>query len=163
MRAIVRWIRTLKSDDRGAVAIEAAVATPFLVLVAGGLIEFGHVFYNYQLIQTGVRDAARYLARVQDPTAAETAARNLAVTRSVVAGRPQRVDWWQTGHVQITYRQTPNPPDATTGLRLYRGNDPLTTVRVETAVDYPGLALLPILGFDQLRITAAHEERHVGQ
>lgn len=158
-----RAVPAFRPDDRGTVAIEAAAATPFLVLLVAGVIEFGNVFYNHELIQTGIRDAARYLARVQDPAGSEAAARNLAVTGSVVDSGSRRVAWWQTSQVQITYRQTSNPVDAITGLRAYRGNDPLTTIRVETTVSYPGLALLRVLGFDQLQITAAHEERHVGQ
>jgi Flp pilus assembly protein TadG len=145
------------------VAVEAALAIPFLIVLASGVIEFGSVFYNYGLIQTGIRDAARYLARVPDPPAQEVPARNLAVSGTIAAGGAYRVTWWQQSHVQISYRQTPNPADPATGLRLYRGADPLTTIRVEAAVDYPGLALLPLLGFERLRITAAHEERHVGQ
>ena len=110
-----------------------------------------------------MRDAARYLARVPEPATQEPLAQNIAVTGSTLSHAPRRVSWWSTSQVRISYRQTPNPPDATTGLRLYRGGDPLTTVRVEAEVDYPGLAVLPLLGFETLRITAAHEERHVGQ
>jgi Flp pilus assembly protein TadG len=151
------------ADKRGNVAIEAAVALPFLALLGSGIVEFGHVFYNYGLIQTGVRDSARYLSRVADLNIAEPVARNLAVTGSVLNAGTPRVSWWHTNQVQISYRQTPNPIDIATGLRRYRGNDPLTTVRVEAVVDYPGLAILPLLGFDHIHITAAHEERYVGQ
>ena len=79
-------------DQRGAAAIEAAAALPFLVALGAGLFELGGAFYKYELMQTGIRDGARYLARVADPaaSAAVTAAKNLAVTGSVAgieAGR----------------------------------------------------------------------------
>jgi Flp pilus assembly protein TadG len=161
--AVLEYLRQFRNETRGAVAIEAALAIPFLVVLGSGIIEFGSVFYNYGLVQTGIRDAARYLARVQEPATQEGPARNIAVSGTTAAGAARRVEWWQASHVRISYRQTPNPFDAQTGLRLYRGGDPLTTIRVEVAVDYPGLKLLPLFGFDKLRITAAHEERHVGQ
>ena len=75
-------------DERGAAAIEAAAALPFLVALGAGLFELGGAFYKYELMQTGIRDGARYLARVADPSAspAVTAAKNLAVTGSILAG-----------------------------------------------------------------------------
>lgn len=49
------------ADESGVALIEAAIAFPFLVILMAGLFEFGLVFYNFQLVQTGVRDAGRYL------------------------------------------------------------------------------------------------------
>jgi hypothetical protein len=152
-----------RRDTRGAAAIEAGLAFPFLVLFGAGLFEYGSLFYNYQLIQTGVRDGGRYLARVADPLAAETAARNLARTGTVDATGTPRIQWWQPGDIQISYRSVPNPIDPVTGRRTYRGADPLTVVRVSTAITYEGLGLLTALGLGPLALNAAHEERHVGQ
>ena len=149
-------------DTRGVAAIEAGLAFPFLVFFGAGLFEYGSVFYNYELMQTGVRDAARYLARVPDPVAAETAARNLALRGTVDGTGAQRVRWWQATDIQITYNMIANPIDATTGRRIYRGGDPLRVIRVGTAVDYTGLGLLTAVGLGPVRITAAHEERYVG-
>jgi hypothetical protein len=159
----LRKFLRLRHDDKGAAAIEAALTFPFIVLLGSGLFEFGSVFYNYEMIQTGVRDAARYLARVGDLPSSETAARNLAVRGTVNASAPLRVSWWQAADVQIIYRTTPNPIDPNTGLRLYRGNDPLTVIRVSTDLDYNGIGLLNAVGLGPVRVTAAHEERYVGQ
>ena len=159
----LRKLFRLKRDERGTAAIEAALTFPFLVLVGSGLFEFGNIFYNYELIQTGVRDSARYLARVADPATSETAARNIAVRGTVDTSGSLRVSWWQAANVQISYRTTPNPVDANTGRRIYRGNDPLTVIRVSTDFNYPGFGLLNRVGLGPLRITAAHEERYVGQ
>ncbi|HEV2557619.1 MAG TPA: TadE/TadG family type IV pilus assembly protein [Microvirga sp.] len=151
-----------RGNEQGSIAIEAAAVTPFLVLLVAGVVEFGNIMHNQELVQTGVRDAARYLARVATPASGETAARNIATT-GMVAGGTQRITWWAPSNIEITYRQTPNPVDATTGLRTYRGNDPITTIRVSTTVTYPGLSLLSVLGLDPLQINATHEERHVGE
>ncbi len=149
-------------DTRGVAAIEAGLAFPFLVLFGAGLFEYGGLFYNYQLVQTGLRDGARYLARVADPKAAEPAARNLALRGTVDTTGNPRIRWWQPADIQITYRTIPNPVDAETGRRLYRGDDPLTVIRVSTSVSYEGLGLLNAVGLGPIAVKAAHEERYVG-
>ena len=155
--------RLFRRDARGTAAMEAALALPFIAVLAAGLMEFGGLFYNFEMIQTGVRDAARYLARVADPVASETAARNLALRGTVDSSGALRVKWWQANNIQITYKTTPNPVDETTGRRLYRGRDPLIVVRVSTSFDFSGLGLLDAVGLGAVRIAAAHEERYVGE
>jgi Flp pilus assembly protein TadG len=152
-----------RRDARGTAAMEAALAFPFIVALVAGLIEFGSLLYNFELIQTGVRDAARYLARVADPAASEAAARNLALRGTVASSGALRVKWWQPTQIQITYKTTPNPVDVGTGRRLYRGSDPLRVVRVSTSFDYAGMGLLNVIGLGPIRVAAAHEERYVGE
>jgi Flp pilus assembly protein TadG len=152
-----------RHDIAGVAAIEAALAFPFIVALAAGLFEFGSLFYNFQLIQTGVRDGARYLARVADPVASEATARNMALRGTVDSTGALRVKWWQPTEIQITYKTTPNPVDETTGRRLYRGRDPLIVVRVSTSFDHAGLGFLKAVGLGPVRVNAAHEERYVGE
>jgi len=159
----IRSLRPRLADERGVAAVEAALAFPFLLALMAGLFEFGSVFYNFELMQTGVRDAGRYLSRVPDLGAAEESAKRLAVTGSIASGQAARVDWWTPGQIQISYRTIENPRDATTGLRNYRAGDTLTIVRVSTSVPYEGMGLLAAIGLEPIQINAAHEERYVGQ
>jgi Flp pilus assembly protein TadG len=122
-------------DNRGVAAVEAALTFPFLVAVSAGLFEFA---------------------------AAEDSAKRLAVTGSILSGQTARVGWWKTEHVQISYRTTANPRDATTGLRNYRGADTITTIRVSTTAPYEGMGLLSAIGLSTIQIGASHEERYVG-
>ncbi len=160
--AASRLVR-FRTDTRGAAAVEVGLAFPFIVMFGAGLFEYGALFYNFELIQTGVRDAARYLARVPNPAASETVARNLALRGSVDGTGALRVKWWQSADIQITYETTPNPVDPNTGRRSYRGGDPLIVVRVRTEFDYNGFGLLGSAGLGPLKVIAAHEERHVGE
>jgi Flp pilus assembly protein TadG len=153
---------SIASDERGVAAVEAALALPFLVLLGLGLAEFGTVFYQTQLVQTGLRDAGRYLSRVPDLAGAEDAARRVAVTGTPAPGEAARVVWWKPEHVQIAYRTTANPRDAVTGTRPYRSGEVVTVVRVSTSVPYVGLGLLSNFGVSGFQIAAAHEERYVG-
>src|SRR5215204_3253 len=157
----IQSLRPRLADERGVAAVEAALAFPFLLALMAGLFEFGSVFYNFELMQTGVRDAGRYLSRVPDLGAAEENAKRLAVTGSIASGQAARVDWWTPGQIQISYRT--NLRDATTGLRNCRAGDTLTIVRVSTSVPYEGMGLLAAIGLGPIQINAAHEERYVGQ
>jgi hypothetical protein len=144
--------------------MEAGLAFPFMVMLGFGLFELGGIFYNYELIQTGVRDAARYLARVANPVESEVTARNLAVRGSIDGTAPLRVRWWQPSDVQISYAKTiPNPVDPATGRRLYRGPDPIVIIRVSASLEPPGLGYLTKVGLGPIRIGVAHEERYVAQ
>ena len=163
--------RRLLDDVRGAVAVEVALATPFLVLLTAGVIEYGKMLSDTQLMQTGVRDAARYLASIPGlPTGAapnrsliEEQARRLAVTGTIASGASSRVkDWSATaGAVQIAYLPSANGRSAVTGLRAYRGDDAVYVVRVTGSMPYTGIGLLQALHLGPFSLRATHEERHV--
>ncbi|WP_158266808.1 TadE/TadG family type IV pilus assembly protein [Alsobacter soli] len=152
----------LLRDERGAVAVEAALVLPLVIAFAFAIFEFGRIFYDYELAQTGVRDAARFLARMPDPHAAEAQAKALAVTGSPTGSGPARVAGWTVGQVSVTYETTPNPPDPSTGLRAFRGADPLTVVRVSTRIPHPGFGLLGVLGLGPVTLATNHAERSIG-
>jgi len=150
-------------DDRGASLVEMTLVTPFLVFLGLGISEFGHTFYHQHLITTGLHDASRYLARFDDPLAAAADAKDIAVTGSI-GGTDKRVSWWNTSDITVTIQNIANPIDSTTGLRLYRGTDPLKVVRVATSVDHPGLGFLSAIGISSpLTISVYHEERVIGE
>ncbi len=161
-----RWplpsIDQLSTDSRGTSLVEFTIVLPFLLILAAGTFEFGNALYGYHVITTGLRDSARYLARVDDTTAAATAAKQIAVYGEI-GGSTKRVSWWDVGNVSVTLSAIPNPPDPVTGQRTYRGPDPIRIVRVGTTATYPGLGLLPLVGLGQtLTINTFHEERVIG-
>ena len=151
-----------RRDTRGVAAIEAGLAFPFLVLFGAGLFEYGGLFYNYQLAQTGVRDGAAISPasptrkRLSRPRAISlfAAPSTRPAARGFAGGsRP-------TSRSPIGRFRTPST--RTTGLRLYRGDDPLTVIRMSTSVNYDGLGLLTAVGLGPIAVRAAHEERYVG-
>lgn len=143
--------------------VEMAAVTPFLVMLGLGIFEFGNYFYNHHIITTGIRDAARYLARFDDPLAQSAQGEQLAVTGEIAGGQ-HRIAWWNAGHVITTLRDIDNPLDPITGERPYRGKDPISIVQVSTNVNYGGLGFLNTLGLGAtLNITVFHEERVIGE
>lgn len=143
--------------------LEAALMIPLLVLLAAGVFEFGRLMYQHQLIETGVRDAARFLSRQRTPATSETAAIELAVMGRV-GGTTRRVSWWAPGTVTVTYGTLANPINTATGERTYRGPDPLRTVRVSTTVTYPGFGMLVAISRSSgVAVGFSHQERIIGE
>ncbi|MEM9031340.1 MAG: TadE/TadG family type IV pilus assembly protein [Pseudomonadota bacterium] len=63
----MRFSDRLKSygrNESGATLVEFALVLPMLLLVFAVIVEGGRLFWSYQAAISGVRDAARYLARV---------------------------------------------------------------------------------------------------
>lgn len=159
-------------DEEGAALVEAAVLLPFLALLLFGAFEFSKIVYDRHLVETGVRDAARYLARTEDPLAAANRqqARSIAVFGTADgSGRP-RVAWWTPAALQaggcsgfcVVLTETANV-DPMTGGKRFRGADTVRSVEVSAFVDHPGLGAFALLGIEGLRMRVAHQERVIGE
>ena len=162
------FLKKLIRDDLGAALVEAAVTFPVLITLGAGVFEFSNAFYAHQEITTGVRDAARYLARAELRTAATTCdaaitaatagAKNLAVYGNIGGSGYARVQGWTTGMVAVTSTDVANtgtPPP-------YRGPNPVCIVNVAAAVPYPQFGLLTYLGVAVPTFNLAHSERWIG-
>lgn len=53
--------------QRGASAVEFALVLPLLIVLTFGIIEFGLLMYNYQVITNAAREGARYGIVMTDP------------------------------------------------------------------------------------------------
>lgn len=156
-------IVALPSDSRGAALIEFTIVLPFLLILGLGAFEFGNALYGHHMISTGVRDAARFLARQDDPASQQTTAKQLAVYGEI-GGSTKRVSWWSVSDLSVSLDAIPNPVDPSTGTRAYRGPDPIRVVRVATSTTYPGLGLFSVIGLPPtLTISVFHEERAIGE
>jgi Flp pilus assembly protein TadG len=150
-----RRILKFAEDETGAAAVEAAIVMPVLLFLAFGTIEFSNAYWDHQLISTGVRDAARYLARVNDPTdgAAQARAQNIAVHGNASGTGPLRV----TGFTTVTVAPVPIGNAA----RTYRGPNPIYIVTVSTTTTYQQFGMLTALGLTPPTFTISHSERSI--
>ena len=171
MRFGVRMAQSLWRDKVGSALIEGAILMPVLFVVLGGVYEFSWIFYQQKLIETGVRDAARYLTRVPtppanpDPCAAtassgtlyKTYAQNIAVYGSAsTSGFNPRVNGWTTGDVTITCPTFDNSSGS------YSGGATLYRVLVSTSFPDPSLGFFRLLGLNPPTISVSHRERYIG-
>ena len=51
-------------DEEGSPLLEATLLTPVILALVGGVFEFSWYFYQQQAMEVGLRDAARYIARI---------------------------------------------------------------------------------------------------
>jgi len=54
--------------ERGAIAVEAALIIPVLMLFVFGIIDFGHAWFVRHVVQNSCREGARYATRYQTKT-----------------------------------------------------------------------------------------------
>lgn len=55
-----RFFRQIESDDAGSPVVEFALAAPVVAMMVAGVIEFGMVMFTTTLMESAMRDAARY-------------------------------------------------------------------------------------------------------
>jgi Flp pilus assembly protein TadG len=146
-----------RCDDSGAALVEFTLLAPFLLVLVLGMSEFGRFLYQYQLVVEGLRDGARYLARVQEPDleANQTPAKNLAVTGTIDGTGDARVDGWAAADVTFDIEDVDNT-DGT-----YRGDPTIEVVQATTTFDYADLGFLGALGLPAISVSAAHEQRAI--
>jgi Flp pilus assembly protein TadG len=156
-RGLLNTLKSVSRTDSGAALVEAAIVLPIVLVLVGGVYEFGFFIYQDQLATSGVRDAARYLALTSDPTDVtnQTDARNLAVTGSI-GGGPPRVAGWSPSDISIAVDAVDNSADT------YSGGATIQLVTVSTSFLDSTLGFLGLLGLKAPTITASHEERVVG-
>lgn len=162
LASLKQIIRRFKRDDQGAALVEIAIVTPFVLLLSAGVFEFSNILNTRMLLDAGVKDAARYMARCSsDWNTCSGYATNLAVNGAITGGSA-RVTGWTTDEVQITPTYT-QAIDPSTGTELYLSSTAnVTTVQVKTAYPYAGVGLWSYLGFGQLTLTVLHQERVFG-
>lgn len=67
--------RRLGLRERGAVAVEMAIVLPLLLLVLGGIIDFGRAYFTQIVLANAAREGARAAVVRADPVARANAAR----------------------------------------------------------------------------------------
>ena len=108
---VLARMRSLRDDCDGSALVEATIVTPLLVSLFLGVFEFSWYFYNQQLVVAGLRDAARYMTRIEltngnsNPCAQKdqngdlytAEAANIATTAQPAAGGAARVSRLEGG------------------------------------------------------------------
>ena len=161
--ALRQFIRRFQGDEQGAAMVEMALVTPFVLLLSAGVFEFSNILNTRLLLEAGVEDGARYMARCNDSSWANCVSygKNLAVNGSITGGSA-RVPNWTPPQVTVNVSHT-LAVDAATGTELYLSSTAnVDVVTVSTSVPYNGIGLWGYLGFGTLNITASHQERVFG-
>ena len=99
---LINLLRRLISCTSGAAFIEGAIVIPVAIILMAGSVEFGRLFSAYGTAEKSMRNAARYLARVQPDQVCHWGldnAKNLAVYGSPTNTGQPLIPGWTTGTV----------------------------------------------------------------
>lgn len=158
--SLLRLVRCLAASERAVATIEAAVVMPFVLVLGLGTIEFGWLMTQIESVQTGLRDAVRYVSRSP-----------LAIDGNYVGSLPSATTATAAGMMADTYERNGITSgqinislvsELNTGGLLYRGGNSVYTI-VGTADFTPASAgLLALINLTLPRITLRYEVRHAG-
>jgi Flp pilus assembly protein TadG len=169
---VVAWMKALRDDCDGSALVEATIVTPLLVSLFLGVFEFSWYFYNQQLVVAGLRDAARYMTRIEltagngDPCAQKdhngvlytAEAANIATTAQPAAGGAPRVSGWKAADVTISCLSSV----ALDSGRYADGSASMTIIDVATSFADPSLGLFSDIGLKAPLLSFSHQERFLG-
>lgn len=148
-------LQKCRDEEHGAVMTEVIVIVPFLTFLAVGILEFGNIFWQRGQIETGLRDASRYVARCPHALVlCETTARNLAYYGSVVQTASLRVPNWAPGNSPITFVRATETTTAANTEEI---------VTASTSHQILHSPLFRLLAINQITIAASHNQRVIGR
>jgi hypothetical protein len=170
-QAIAKMV-SLWRDDDGSALVEATIVMPLLISLFLGVFEFSWFLYNQQLVVSGLRDAARYMTRIEltngnrDPCAQKDQygalytddAANIATTAQSLAGGSTRVTGWSPADVTISCVSSVALEDGD----YADGSAAMTIIDVATRFADPSFGLFASLGLKPPMLSFSHQERFLG-
>lgn len=111
MRLLHRRNRPNRRRSRGQSLAEFALVFPILMLIVGGIIQFGILFWGQNTLTQVARDTGRWAAtqRGCDATTVDvlTTAKSIAANSSLIGTSST---WTSPANVDVTWTGTPCPP-----------------------------------------------------
>ena len=169
------WQRLLRARG-GTCSTEFVLILPLLALMLFGTIEIGRLLFDFHAASKTVRDATRYLTRIEaaalglacpavtvNNAAAEiTNAKNLALRGTIDTSKPYLLAYWTDANsISVTVSCEDNSGGVYQGF--YAGAAWIPSITVSATVPIP-LMNGWLLGLgDTLTFTVSHEEAHFGQ
>lgn len=173
---MMRMRNRLFRRTEGSAAAELALVLPLLLLLLYAPLELGYYFMSEHVVQKGVRDAARYAARLpldNYPACTPTAAAETAIQQVAKAGDPdgdwdndgtadKRIVGWTTPTLTtVTVQCLPNDGTYSGIYDEFPGGE-VPIVTVHASVPYPTLFGLIGLGTASLQLNATSQSAVFG-
>ncbi|MCC2665387.1 MAG: pilus assembly protein [Geminicoccaceae bacterium] len=148
-------LNRLIGDERGGAIAEFMLGLVPLVIAFALVFEFGRAFWSHQAAIKGVRDATRYLTRVEDPNdaGAQAIAQNLLLTGQQAPGGTAR---WSSG----------SAPAMEVDLTDPTAPIPIVTVTANVELQLPLSNVFALFGGSALGVVTyavSDSARHYGQ
>ena len=107
----------LRREEKGSSLVEFAAAAPVLILMMVGIIEFGMIMFVSTLVESGLRDAARFGITGAEPAGETRLERILAIIEDRTIGLVDMAD------AKIEVKIYPTFGDVGRGEEFVDGND----------------------------------------
>ena len=168
------WNRLWRARG-GVAAVELVLILPVLMLMLFGTIEVGRLLFDFHAASKTVRDATRYLTRIDaaalgltctgvNVAAAEVInAKNLALRGTIDTSKPYLLGYWTDANsVSVTANCIDNSGGIYQGF--YTGVTAIPNITVSATVSMPLLNGWWLgLNNNTLTFTVSHKEVHFGQ
>ncbi len=156
---IAQRLRRFGRDESGAALVELAIVLPITCLVFAVIVEGGRMLWSYQSAIAGVRDAARYVARIAPNDICDGTAAIGSYTAAVEDIVRNTIDGQALFPTGITIASV------TPTLRCVSGSyriDTVPVVRVSATLNitFPFADLLAFGGHTQSAITTSIADEH---
>lgn len=175
MNRIIQRLARLWRERGGIAAVEFAIILPLLVLMLFGTIEIGRMLFDYQAASKSVRDATRYLTRIDasllglacpgsinGAAAAVIEAKNLAMRGTVDTTKPFLLGYWtDPNSISVSVNCIDNSSAIYQGFFADVTEIPNITVNATVSLPLMNGWLLGLA--DTLSFTISHKEAHIGQ
>ncbi|MEI7598005.1 MAG: TadE/TadG family type IV pilus assembly protein [Aestuariivirga sp.] len=146
-------LRRLDRCTSGISILETAIVLPVILVVIGGIFDFGRAYATLSAAQKSLWSATRYLSHVPYEQVCSSwalaDAKNIALYGNTAGTGPLLVTGWTAGDITL------NAPT--------NCNNPVVAIRMSANVPYLsfmwGVVGLP----ERITMTAEHEERWIGQ
>lgn len=176
MKRTCNRVASLGRCRHGIASLEFAMILPLLAVMLFGMIDIGRLLTDYHLVSKSVRDATRYLSRmdagsmsltcasIDNASGPVTQAKNLALTGRV-DGDPNTdalLGYW-TAPSSITVTPSCRDNTAPTYSGFYEGVDNIPVVTVSASVSFPLLNGWVLDRGPTLSFVVTHQEIHIGE
>ena len=178
MDRFTRHWKRISRARAGTCSVEFVLILPLLALMLFGTIEIGRLLFDFHAASKTVRDATRYLTRidaaalglacpavtVNNAAAEVTNAKNLALRGTIDTSKPYLLAYWTDANsISVTVSCEDNSADPKPYQGFYAEAAWIASITVSATVPIP-LMNGWLLGLgDTLTFTVSHEEAHFGQ
>lgn len=148
---------------RGAALVEFSLVAPLLVFLMCGLAEFACALRQYHIMEKGVRDAGRFLARAPMTGCTlegtfVTQAQNLALTGRTGGGAFLLPSWTDPSTVTVAVAQCFDNAGGS-----YRGREDMPVIEVTAGAPYADLGLFSVIGVGDVELEVSHQQLWIGE
>jgi Flp pilus assembly protein TadG len=148
----MNFLRRLLHCESGTASIETIVVLPLAISLMAGGVEFGQVWSEWGTANKSIRDATRYLARLDYNSICDWGKDNAKkiTVYGTIDGATALISGWTTADVTLA------SPDCTSApASAY-------SIQMQATVPYTG-TMLPLIGMsNSFTFTVTHEEPQVG-